>query len=134
MILGDPSLEVGIPNPVTFLEFEVLPPDGDIPLSSNGQTFLAVQVAVRVQNMLQEADVTITVSSSAMGTMATSTSRERLRCQSDGFRYLVPVVVSSEDLGEARAIQDQRVDVEVRVVDIDGNTATGTASGTLRRL
>ena len=40
-VTGEPTLEIGVPDPITFLNFEGLSAGGDIPLSSNGQTFLA---------------------------------------------------------------------------------------------
>lgn len=132
--MGPPSLEVGVPDSITFLDFEPLSEGGDIPLSSNGQTFLAVQVAVRAQNVLEIADVTLRVSSRAMGTMSESTTTERLRCRTDNLRYLVPVVVSSEDLGPDLDVQDSEVDIELELVDSDGNRATATSNGILRRL
>jgi len=133
-IVGEPALELGVPDSITFLDFQSLTPGGDIPLSSNGQTFLAVQVALKAQNVLEEADVTMRVSSPSLGTTAEVTTHERLRCRTDGARYLVPVVVSSEGLGDDRAIQDSMVDVEVEVTDVEGNHGTATTSGTLRRL
>ena len=133
-IVGEPAIEVGVPDSITYLDFEDLTPGGDIPLSSNGQTFLAVQVAVRAQNIEEEADINLRVQLTGTETTATSTVRERLRCRNDGSRYIIPVVLSSEDLGPDREVQDRAVDIEVEIVDVEGNRGVGTASGTLRRM
>ena len=132
--MGPAEVEVGVPDSITFLDFEPLTPGGDIPLSSNGQTFLAVQIALRARNVLETSEVTLRVSSRAMGTMSESTVTERLRCRNDARRYLVPVVVSSEDLGPDADVTDSEVDVELEVVDAEGNRATAISSGSLRRL
>ncbi len=132
--VGPAEVEVGVPDPITFLDFEPLTPGGDIPLSSNGQTFLAVQIALRAINVRETAEVTLRVTSQVTGMTSTATTTERLRCRDDGRRYLVPVVVSSEDLGPDAEIQDSMVDVELEVSDADGNRATATSSGIVRRL
>ena len=133
--IGPAELEVGVPDSITFLDFEPLTPGGDIPLSSNGQTFLAAQIALRARNLLGTAEVTLEVTSRATGMTARATTTERLRCrEAEGLRYLVPVVVSSEDLGPDAEVQDSEVDVRLTVVDEEGNTATATSNGVLRRL
>ena len=52
-VAGAPSIEIGVPDPVTFVDYKALTGGGEIPLSSNGQTFLAVQFWPRVRNMGQ---------------------------------------------------------------------------------
>lgn len=138
-IAGDPELDVGIPDTVTFLNFAALPDDGDIPLSSNGQTFLAVQLAVRARNFSSAAHIGLDVTYTPAGGPARVASKddsieERLFCRADGFLYVVPVVVSSEDLGDDLEIADQPVDIELTITDDEGRTADATANGVLRRL
>lgn len=132
--VGPAEVEVGVPDPITFLDFEPLTPGGEIPLSSNGQTFLAVQIALRARNVRDTAEVTLRVSSRVTGMTSESVVTERLRCRDDARRYLIPVVVSSEDLGPDAEVQDSEVDVVLEVSDADGNRATATSNGILRRL
>ena len=54
-------------------------------------------------------------------------------CRDDEFLYHIPVVVSSEDLGDDLEIQDQPVDVQMTVTDDEGRTADAAASGVLVR-
>lgn len=136
---GAPMLEVGVPDPITFLDFEPLVSGGDIPLSSNGQTFLAVQVAVRASNLGDFVRIGMNVTyTPTMGdpkvAVKDDSDEERLFCRADGMLYLVPVVVSSEMLGSDLEIQDQTVDVSVTVTDREDRTVTASTSGVLRRL
>lgn len=138
-IEGTPTLEIGVPDSITFLDFEPLSPGGDIPLSSNGQTFLAVQLAVRAQNLGRFVHIAMTVThdpgdGSVRTAVKTGEELERLFCRSDDRLYLIPVVVSSEDLGDDLEIQDQQVSIEITVTDEDDRTITQTASGSLRRI
>ncbi len=137
-IAGDPELDVGVPDTVTFLDFAQLQAGGDIPLSSNGQTFLAVQLAVRARNFSTSARIGLEVTYAPAGepvrvAVKDDSFEERLFCRTDGFLYLVPVVVSSQDLGDDLEIQDQPVTIELTVTDGEGRTTDATASGVLRR-
>lgn len=137
-IAGEPSVELGVPDTVTFLDFEPLAPGGDIPLSSNGQTFLAVQFALRARNLSTSAHIGLEVTyqpadGPARVARKDDTPLERLFCRADGFLYLVPVVVSSEDLGDDLEIQDKPVDVLMTVTDDGGRSAQASGHGILRR-
>jgi hypothetical protein len=137
-IAGDPELEVGVPDTITFLDFEPLAAGADIPLSSNGQTFLAVQFALRARNLSTSAHIGLEVTyqpaaGPARIAVKDDAPLERLFCRSDDRLYLIPVVVSSEDLGDDVEIQDQSVDVKMTVTDDEGRTAEATATGVLRR-
>jgi hypothetical protein len=138
-VMGDPEIELGVPDSITFLDFEPLGSDGEIPLSSNGQTFLAVQVAVRGKNFGHFAYIGMTVTyvpetGEPRTSVKDDSELERLFCRSDDRLYLVPVVVSSEMLGDDIEIQDKPVDVSVTVTDQEGRDATAMASGVLRRI
>ncbi len=140
-ITGQPTLEIGVPDAITFLNFEPLDSGTDqIPLSSNGQTFLAVQLAIRATNLDRQAFIGMTVTYQPDGGGAARTAvkddsqLERLQCRNDDMLYMVPVVVSSEDLGDDLEIQDKMIDVSVTVRDESGNTASGNASGVLFRI
>jgi len=138
-IVGAPTLEVGIPDSITFLNFEPLAGTTDqIPLSSNGQTFLAVQLAIRATNFDRAVHIGMTVTyQPAVGPAKVAVKDdmplERLQCRNDVL-FMVPVVVSSEDLGDDLEIQDKMIDVSVTVRDEGGRTATGNASGVLFRI
>ena len=94
-ILGDPVLELGVPDRATFLNFEPLN-GGKIPLSRNGQTFVAVQMAIRGRNLSRFAYISMTVtyqpaSGEARQAVKDDTILERLLCRDDerlGFDYL----------------------------------------------
>jgi len=137
-IAGDPVVELGVPDPITFLDYADVDAAGRIPVSSNGQTFLAVQLALRGQNLGDRVQVGLRVRSDATG--ATTELRvadapvERFRCRDDGLRYLVPVVVTTEGLGDEAMLQDTPVTADVTVVDRDGRMATASVSGVLERL
>ncbi len=138
-INGAPTLELGVPDSITFLDFAPLGADADIPLSSNGQTFLAVQLALRATNVDTFVRIGMTVtytppSGPAKVAMKDASALERLFCREDDRLYLIPVVVSSEMLGGDLEIQDKPVDVEVTVTDEENRTASAQASGVLRRL
>jgi hypothetical protein len=138
-ITGAPTLDIGVPDSITFLNFEPLTDGGSIPLSSNGQTFLAVQLAVKASNL--ERNVFIELEATyqpAMGdprvAVKDATQLERLFCRSDDNLYLIPVVVSSEMLGDDLEIQDQSVDVFIRITDSADNVVSATANGVLTRI
>ena len=142
-IAGNPTLEIGVPDPVTFLDFEPLTSGGDIPLSSNGQTFLAVQLAIRATNLSRFANIDMTVTYSPPGmpvrtAVKDSTQQERLFCFDDPTGtpklHLVPVVVSSEMLGSDLEIAGQPVDIDITVTDAEARTVSGQASGVLQRI
>ncbi|MCG8424763.1 MAG: hypothetical protein MJE77_43285 [Proteobacteria bacterium] len=138
-VTGQPTLELGVPDPITFLDFTDLERGGDIPLSSNGQTFLAVQLAIRATNLERFVRIGMTVTyQPETGPARTATkddsALERLFCRSDERLYLIPIVASSEELGDDRDIQDKTVDVEVTVTDTEGRMVSATANGVLRRI
>ncbi len=138
-IVGDPVLEIGVPDPIRFIDFEPLLAGGDIPISSNGQTFLAVQLALRANNLDRFARISMTVTyqppaGPARVAIKDDSQLERLFCREDELLYLVPIVVSSEDLGNDLEIADQSVDITVTVTDESQRTISGSASGVLRRL
>lgn len=138
-IAGDATLEIGVPDAITFLDFEPLAAGGDIPLSSNGQTFLAVQLALRATNLDRFARISMTVTYAPDGgspQVATKddSQLERLFCRDDNMLYLVPVVVSSEQLGNDLDIVDKPVDISMTVTDDASRTASARARGVLRRI
>lgn len=139
-INGQPTLEVGIPDDITFLDFEPLVgSDGAIPLSSNGQTFLAVQLAIRATNLERFVHIGMIVSYQPItGPVRTAVKDdaplERLQCRDDEMLYMVPIVVSSEDLGDDLEIQDKTIEVSVTVRDEAGNMVSGNAAGVLFRI
>lgn len=137
-VAGDPTLELGVPDPITFLDYASVDSAGHIPVSSNGQTFLAVQLALRGQNLSDRIQVGLKVTSDATG--ATTELRvedapvDRFRCRDDGYRYLVPIAVSTEGLGDESMLQDTPVTADVTVLDQEGRMATASVSGVLERL
>lgn len=138
MVEGDPELEIGIPDSITFLDYEALPPGGMIPVSSNGQTSLSVQLAVRARNLGERVQVGLRVEVDDTGAvselLAADAEVERFRCRDDLRRYLIPVAVTTDGLGDETTLHDQAVTVDVTVLDAEGRTATGTVTGVLFRL
>ena len=138
-ITGAPTLELGVPDAITFLSFEPLVPGGEIPLSSNGQTFLAVQLAVRASNLERNVYIELEATyqpavGDARVAVKDASELERLFCRSDDNLYLIPVVVSSEMLGDDLEIQDRSVDIFIRITDTADTVVTATANGVLTRI
>lgn len=138
VVEGAPELEIGVPDSITFLDYEALAPGGMIPVSSNGQTSLSVQLAVRARNMGELVQVGLRVEVDETGAVselfAPDAEVERFRCRDDLRRYLIPVAVTTEGLGDETMLHDKAVTVDVTVLDADGRTATGTVNGVLFRL
>ena len=109
---------------------------GDIPLSSFGQGSLTVQIAVRGSDVPRVSDLTLSVTLVSDGTMAETAETVELVCRDDGFRYIVPFVLDSSDLGDPLLIQDAEVTVQVTVRDPSDETFEVIANnaGILRRL
>jgi len=135
---GVASVELGVPDPITFLDYANVDSAGHIPVSSNGQTFLAVQLALRGQGFNDRIQVGLRVMSDATGAstelLVGDAPVDRFRCRDDGFRYLVPIAVSTEGLGDESMLQDTPVTADVTVRDQDGAMATATVRGVLERL
>ncbi len=138
-IEGEPSLEIGIPDPITFIDFQQLPSDGTgtIPLSSTGQSFLAIQLAMRAHNIGDSGYIDMVVAfrdsdNTLKETRNDVTIQERFFCRNDNARYIVPIVVSSLPLGDASVIDNQLVSVHTRIEDTEGREASAQIDGRLK--
>ena len=138
-IEGEPSLEIGVPDPITFIDFQQLPSDGTgiIPLSSTGQSFLAIQLAMRAHNIGDSGYIDMVVAfrdsdNTLKETRNNVTIQERFFCRNDNARYIVPIVVNSLPLGDPSDIDNQLVSVHIRIEDTEGREASAQIDGRLK--
>ena len=135
--LGDPSVEIGVPDKITGLGFVSLKDGGDVPLQSFGQGGTHASLAIRCVNFGKRAFVDVTIENLDTGDTITSpeaTYPMLLLCRDGGPNCdLIPLFVPTGGLAEPDEKDNLPIRITAEVRNTDGQTASTTAEGVLRR-
>ena len=132
---GPPVVEIGVPDAQAGLDFEPLPPGGEIFFSGGGQGGLLIQLALRCMNLGDAAFIELRVVDLESGTEAVRQpwpEPDALTCSDDGTCTYLPALVGVGVLGDPSELDGMRVRIEAELTSPSGALGSAQTEAILR--